>query len=565
MRTPTPTKAAGLGLLLSASAWLYPTARTDPAAEAPRRIQFEDRQPASGIDFVLANGTTPDKPIIDGVLGGVAVFDFDNDGRLDVFFANGARIPGLAKDDPKFWNRLYRNEGGGAFRDVTERAGVRGEGYSMGASAADFDNDGWSDLYVTGVNRNILYRNRGDGTFADVTERAGVQATSAGKKRWSVGAAWLDYDNDGDLDLFVVNYLDWSPASNKICGSEGRRLTCPPTDYQGLPNQLYRNEGDGRFTDVSDATGIAAQVGNGMSVAVADADGDGFIDVFVANDETRHFLFRNVEGRAFVEVGVEAGVAFTEDGVPVSGMGTDFRDLDQDGRPDLFITDLSGEAFPLYINTAKGYFVPSAHLVGLGSVTVLMGGWGTGAYDLDDDGYKELFSANAHVSENIDFYSHHRYRQANAIFQGSASGRFRDVTAQAGAAMQRARAHRGCAFGDLDNDGRVDLVVSAIGDPAEVLYNVTEGAGHWLVIRLAGTKSNRDGLGATVKLTGASGHVQYNHATTAVGYASSSDKRVYFGLGGDRSAREIEIRWPSGAHQILRNVAADRLLDVAEP
>ena len=566
MRTPTPTAAAGLGLLLSALAWLAPTARPDPAAEAARRIRFEDRQPSSGIDFVLDNGTTPEKPIIDGVLGGVAVFDFDNDGLLDVFFANGARIPGLAKDDPKFWNRLYHNEGGGAFRDVTERAGVRGEGYTMGASVADFDNDGWSDLYVTGVNRNILYRNRADGTFADVTERAFVQATSAGgRKRWSVGAAWLDYDNDGDLDLFVVNYLDWSPANNKVCGTEGRRLSCPPTDYEGLPNQLYRNEGDGRFTDVSDATGIAAQIGKGMSVAVADADGDGFIDVFVANDQTRHFLFRNVAGRAFVEAGVEAGVAYTEDGVPVSGMGTDFRDLDQDGRPDLFITALSGEAFPLYINTAKGYFVPSAHLVGLGSVTIPMSGWGTGAYDLDDDGYKDLFSANAHVSENIDRYMHHRYRQANAVFQGSASGRFRDTTPQAGAALQRARAHRGCAFGDLDNDGRVDLVVSAIGDPVEVLYNVTESAGHWLVLRLLGTKSNRDGLGATVKLTGASGHVQYNHATTAVGYASSSDKRVYFGLGADRTVREIEIRWPSGVHQVLRDVAADRLLDVAEP
>jgi enediyne biosynthesis protein E4 len=566
MRTPTPTKAAALGLLLSASAWLYPTAGADPAAEAPRRIQFEDRQPVSGIGFVLDNSTTPDKPIIDGVLGGVALLDFDNDGRLDVFFANGARIPGLAKDDPKFWNRLYRNEGGGAFRDVTERAGVQGEGYSMGASAADFDNDGWSDLYVTGVNRNILYRNRGDGTFADVTERSGVQATSAGgKKRWSVGAAWLDYDNDGDLDLFVVNYLDWSPANNKLCGLEGRRLTCSPTDYLGLPNILYRNEGAGRFTDVSGSTGIGAQIGTGMSVAVADADGDGFTDIFVANDETRHFLFRNVEGRAFVDVGVETGVAYTEDGVPVSGMGTDFRDLDQDGRPDLFITALSGEAFPLYVNTAKGYFVPSAHLVGLGSVTIPMSGWGVGAYDLDDDSYKDLFTANAHVSENVDLYGHHHYRQPNAVFQGSSSGRFRDVTAQAGAALQRARAHRGCAFGDLDNDGRVDVVVSAIGDPVEVLYNVTERAGHWLVLRLLGTKSNRDGLGATVKLTGASGHVQYNHATTAVGYASSSDKRVYFGLGGDRSAREIEIRWPSGVRQVLRDVAADRVLEVAEP
>jgi hypothetical protein len=565
--TPTRTARLGLSLVLWASAWLAGIARPAPSGAADQgRIQFEDRQPQSGIDFVLDNGTTPDKPIIDGVLGGVAVLDYDNDGRLDVFFANGARIPGLAKDDPRFRNRLFHNEGGDAFRDVTERAGVRGEGYSMGASVADFDNDGWADLYVTGVNRNVLYHNQGDGTFADVTERAGVRATTAGgKKLWSVGAAWLDFDNDGDLDLFVVNYLDWSPENNKVCGTEGKRLSCPPTDYQGLPNHLYRNEGAGRFTDVSAATGIGAHVGKGMSVAVADADGDGFVDVFVANDQTRHFLFRNVEGRTFVEEGVEAGVAFTEDGVPVSGMGTDFRDINQDGRPDIFLTALSGYSFPLYLNTAERFFVPSAHAAGLGFATALMGGWGTGAYDLDNDGYKDLFSANGHVSENIDFYMHHRYRQPNAVFRGDPSGRFRNVTAGAGASRQRARAHRGCAFGDLDGDGRVDVVVSVIGEPPEVQYNVTEGAGHWLVLRLQGTKSNRDGLGATVKLTGESGHVQYNHATTAVGYASSSDKRVHFGLGADRTAREIEIRWPSGTRQILRNVSADRLLEAEEP
>jgi hypothetical protein len=334
----------------------------------------------------------------------------------------------------------------------------------MGASVADFDNDGWADLYVTGVNRNVLYHNRGDGTFADVTDRAGVRAgTAGGKKLWSVGAAWLDYDNDGDLDLFVANYLDWSPENNEVCGTEGKRLSCPPTDYQGLPNHLYRNLGAGRFTDVSGSTGIGAHVGKGMGVAVADADGDGFVDVFVANDEMRHFLFRNEGGRRFAETGVEMGVAYTEDGVPVSGMGTDFRDLDQDGRPDIVVTDLSGEPFAFYLNTPEGFFVPSSHAAGLGFSTVLMGGWGIGAYDLDDDGYKDLFSANSHVSENVDFYGHHHYRQPNAVFRGNASGRFRDVTAGAGADMQRARAHRGCAFGDLDgDDGRVDVVVSAL-------------------------------------------------------------------------------------------------------
>jgi hypothetical protein len=246
-------------------------------------------------------------------------------------------------------------------------------------------------------------------------------------------------------------------------------------------------------------------------------------------------------------------------------MGTDFRDLDGDGRPDIILTALSGEAFPYYLNTARGFFVPSGYEAGLGFPTVGMGGWGTGGYDLDNDGDKDLFTANAHVSENVDFYGHHRYRQPNAVFEAGPDGRFHDVSANAGEAMQHARAHRGCAFGDLDGDGRVDVVVSVIGEPAEILYNVSSGAGHWLELRLQGTKSNRDGIGATLKLRGKSGRVQYNHVTTAVGYASSSDTRVHFGLGGDRTAREIEIHWPSRAVQVLRNVPTDQVLEVKEP
>ncbi len=556
MRHGPAALAAALVALLAAAT------SPDPAGVGP--IRFEDRQASSGIGFVLDNATTPDKPIIDSMVGGVALLDYDGDGRLDVFFTNGARIPELVKDGPRFWNRLYRNEGDGRFRDVTGAAGVRGEGYSMGASAADYDNDGRTDLYVTGVNRNMLYHNRGDGTFADVTETAGVTGVSGGRKLWSVGAAWLDYDRDGDLDLFVVNYLDWSPRNNKLCGVEGRRLTCSPTEYDGVSNLLYRNDGSGRFTDASGPAGIAAHVGKGMSTAVADADGDGSPDIFVANDQMRHFLFLNQGGRAFVEAGVEAGVAYTEDGVPVSGMGSEFRDIDDDGRPDILVTSLSGEAFPLFINTPGGFFVPSDHALGLGFATVLMGGWGTGAYDLDDDGRKELFFANSHVSENVGTYGHHRYRQANAVFKAGADGRFRDVTADAGPDMQRARAHRGCAFGDLDDDGRVDVVVSAIGEPPAVLFNTSEG-GHWIALRLRGTKSNHDGIGATVTLTTRSGRVQHDHATTAVGYSSSSDARVHFGLGTDRDARQIEICWPSGTRQVLANVAGDRVVDVEEP
>jgi len=535
---------------------------TTPRPVAP--IRFEDRQPASGIDFVLDNGTTPEKPIIDSMLGGLALFDFDNDGLLDVFFTNGAHIPALKKDDPRFWNRLYRNLGDGTFLDVTEKAGLKGDGFSMGVVAGDFDNDGLTDLYVTGVNSNNLYRNRGDGRFADVTKTAGVSGTIGGAKVWSVGAAWLDYDADGDLDLFVANYLDWSPEKNRLCGVEGKRLACSPTYYKKLPNILYRNEGNGKFLDVSAETGISDHMGYGMSLAVADADGDGLVDVFVANDQVRQFLFRNVDGKRFAEVGIEMGAALTADGVPVSGMGSEFRDLNRDGLPDIFVTALAGEAFPLFLNTSKGYFIPSTHAAGLGFATVMMSGWGTGAFDFDNDGWKDIFIANSNVSENIDQYSHYRYKLANTLFKGNADGRFNDVSAEAGPAMQPTRAHRGAAFGDLDNDGRVDVVVSAIGDAPAVLYNTTEG-GHWIGLRLRGTKSNRDAIGAVIKLTGASGAVQYNHVTTAVGYNSSSEKRVHFGLGADTTARSIEIRWPSGAVQVLENVTADRVLEVEEP
>lgn len=545
-----------------------PTSRPSTDSKAAHQetgIQFENRQVSSGVEFILNNGTIPDKPVIDSTLGGVALFDFDNDGFLDIFFTNGARIPSLKKDDPTFYNRLYRNKGDGTFRDVTDRAGVSGEGYSMGVAAADVDNDGWTDVYVTGVHRNILYRNNGDGTFTDVTERAGVSGVDArGKPVWSVGAAWLDYDNDGDVDLFVANYLDWSWKNSKVCGEEGKRLSCPPTLYPGLPNLLYRNGGDGAFTDVSARSGVGKHIGKGMSVAVADYDDDGFVDVFVANDKMRNFLFKNVAGRAFEEVGIESGVAYPADGLPVSGMGADFRDLNGDGRPDIVITALTGETYPLFLNSGDGFFIPATRQVGLGLATLKMSGWGVGAYDFDNDGHKDLFTANSDVHENAHYYSRDQYRQPNAVFQNTGDGRFRDVTAQAGPALRDAAAHRGCAFGDLNNDGRIDVVVSAIGGPAKILYNTSTNKPHWIQIQLEGVKSNRDGIGARIKLTGPSGRVQHNHVTTAVSYSSASDKRVHFGLGADRHIREIEIRWPSGTVQVLKNVAADQILKVRE-
>ena len=468
---------------LPTAALLFGTEALNSIAMVPEsHIRFENRQPATGVDFVLRNGTTEEKPIIDSVLGGLALFDYDNDGFIDIFFTNGANSRTLTKETKSFHNRLYHNNHDGTFTDVTERAGVVGSGYSMGAAAGDYDNDGWVDLYVAGVNKNILYHNNGDGTFTDVTDRAGVPGMNpSGKKLWSVAATWLDYDNDGKLDLFVVNYLDWSPENNRICGDPGRRLSCLPTLYNGLPNILYHNNGDGTFSDVSELTGISQNIGKGMSAAMADFDGDGFTDIFVTNDTMRNFLFRNLKGQGFAEVGIEAGVAFDEDGLPLSGMGVDFRDINNDGYPDIFMSALTGETFPLFLNEGDGLFTDSSYRLGLGWSTSQLTGWGVGAFDFDNDGYKDLFSANSMVSENIGAYSRHdRYELANAVFRNQDGTHFQDVSASAGPALAIPRAHRGSAFGDLNNDGKIDIVVSAIGQPPVILYNTSPNSNHWL-------------------------------------------------------------------------------------
>jgi enediyne biosynthesis protein E4 len=529
------------------------------------RIQFENRQPGSGVTFVLDNGTLPDKPMIDGIPGGVALFDYDGDGYLDIFFTNGAHLPGLIKDSDKFSNHLYHNNHDGTFTDVTERAGLRGEGYTVGAAAADYDNDGHMDLYVTGYNRNFLYHNNGDGTFTDVTEKAGVTGVSiSGKKLWGIAAAWVDYDNDGKLDLFVTNYLDWSFGNSKVCGAPGKRLSCSPTFYKGEPNILYHNNGDGTFTDVSDSMGISQHISKGMGVAIADYNDDGWMDIFVANDNDRNFLFRNREGKGFDEVGVESFVAYTDNGVPVSSMGVDFRDWDNTGRPSIFVTALGTETFPLFRSEGNGLFSDDSYKAGIGFRSFQMSGWGAGIQDFDNDGYKDLFTANSHVSENADIDGQQHYRQPNAIFRNMHDGTFRDVSSEAGPALQIRAAHRGCAFGDLNHDGKIDVVVSAIGSPAELLYNTSTGDNHWILIRTVGVKSNRDGIGTRIKITGASGLVQHNHVTTAGSYASSNDPRVHFGLGSDTVIREIELQWPSGTVQVLHTVKADQILTVTE-
>jgi hypothetical protein len=471
----------------------------------------------------------------------------------------------LAKVDASYWNRLYRNNGDGTFTDVTLKAGVKGEGYSMGVAVGDYDNDGWDDLFVTGVNRNTLFHNNHDGTFSDVTESAGLSGGSP-EKMWSISAGWFDYDNDGLLDLFVVNYCKWAPEKEPYCGENkpGYRTYCNPRLYEGLPNTLYHNNGDGTFTDVSAASGIGAHIGKGMAVAFADYDDDGRMDVLVTNDTERNFLFHNDGNGRFTEAGVKAGVAFNNDGKALSSMGADFRDIDNDGKPDLIITALSNETFPLFQNLG-GFFKDVTYSSQLALLTLPWAGWGIGIFDLNNDGLKDIFTANSLVMDNIELFSSRSYRQSNSVFANVGGRRFVDARAGSGPNFWKPRAHRGCAFGDFDNDGRVDVVVSSLNDPVEVLRNVSDAHQHWFELLLTGRTSNRDAIGARVRLVSESGRAQCNHVTTSVGYASSSSRRVHFGLGQESVIASLEIRWPSGIIQRMQNVKTEQCLRVTEP
>ncbi len=520
---------------------------------------FQDQIQSSGIRFVLRHSPTPEKHQIETMAGGVAIFDYDNDGRPDIYFVNGAAQPSLAKEGPQYFNRLYRNLGNWLFEDVTDKAGVRGAGFQMGAAAADYDNDGWIDLFVAGVNRNILYRNRGDGTFEDVTEQAGL--APAGAKPWSIAGGWFDFDNDGHLDLFVVNYVVWDPAKEPFCGDRqaGYRTYCHPKYYRGLPNQLYRNRGDGTFEDVSERSGITKHIGKGMGVAFADAGGHGRLDVFVTNDTEPDFLFFNEGNGRFRETGVRAGVAYNDDGRALSSMGVDFRDVDNDGRPDLFVTALTNETFPLFRNLGDGLFADITYAAGIGKATLGFSGWGNGIFDFDNDGHKDLFAANGDVQDNTEVYSSRKSRLPNLLLRNDGKGGF------AAAAIGEPALHRGAAFADLDGDGRIDIVVTRLGESPLLLRNTMGEGRNWLALKLRGHGSNRDGIGARVEIETPDGRRQWNHATTSVGYASSSAPAVHFGFGGAARVRTVRIDWPSGQRQTLENVEANRYLTVEEP
>lgn len=533
------------------------------ASQASAPIRFEDLAAKAGFNAKLLNSVSPQRYSIETMLGGVALFDYNNDGLLDVFLPNGAAIPSLAKTGPEYWNRLYKNNGDGTFTDVTEKAGVEGVGYSMGVAAGDYDNDGNVDLYVTGVGQNQLLHNNGDGTFSDVTEKAGVAGLISGYgKPWAVAAGFFDYNNDGRLDLMVIDYLDYKLDDAKLCSVGTARTYCAPGNFKGTPDILYRNNGDGTFTDVSQASHVGKLVGKGMGLAFGDYDGDGLTDVFITNDTSADFLLHNKGDGTFDEVALEQGVAYTSNGVPVAGMGAEFRDLNNDGLPDIFLTAMFGNTFPLYKNTGK-QFDDATDASAMTALSRQLTAWGTGAFDFDNDGNKDIFVACGAILDNELEVLHRPALLPDKVFRNDGNLHFTDASATAGAALMTPAMHRGAAFGDVNNDGKVDVLVSAIGEKPQLLINRTANANHWIILKLVGTKDNRDGLGTKVKITTKEG-VQYNQATTAVGYNSSSDKRVYFGLGSASEIQKIELAWPTGVKQVLTGVKADQVLTIVE-
>jgi hypothetical protein len=548
--------AAGLG-------FLKPLSR---AAAAHRG--FEDRATRSGVTFRHASSRTSQKYLPESMGAGVAMLDYNNDGLLDLFFVNGAALsdpmpPGASPDksDPRFWNRLYRNRGDGTFTDVTESAGLSGRGYGMGVAVGDFNNDGFSDLYVTGFGRNTLYRNNGNGTFTDITEQAGVAGGG-----WSVSACFVDYDRDGNLDLIVTRYLDWDFGKNIYCGEQrpGYRSYCHPNEFKPTTHLVFHNNGDGTFMDVSKECGLGKVAAKGLGIAINDFNRDGWPDIAIANDSFPQQLFRNNHDGTFTEIAAELAMAYDEDGKTFAGMGIDFADYDNDGFPDIFIDALAGQRYALFRNTGSRSFDYVSAQSQIAGATASHSGWGAKFFDYDNDGWKDLLVVQGHVMDNIELTQpSYRYRE-RLLLMRNGKGSFTDVSAQSGEPFQRAYAARGAAFGDLDNDGALDVAINCNDGPALLLFNRGGTPNHWLMVNTVGTRSNRDGIGARIRMVSHSGPEQHAFVSTCGSYASASDKRVHFGLGEQTSAQLLEIVWPSGIVQRLENVKADQAITVKE-
>lgn len=532
------------------------------AAAQAAKAKFVDVAGAAGIHFRHDNAASPEKYLIETMGSGCGWIDYDQDGLLDLYLANGAATK-LYKPAHPLRGALYHNNGDGTFTDVTEKAGVGAEGlFAMGVAVGDYDNDGFPDLLVLGYERCILYHNNGDGTFADVTAHAGV----ANEGRWGSSAAWFDYDNDGRLDLVIANYIDWSPERNFWCGDHGpgMRSYCHPDDYNGEPPTLFHNNRDGTFTDVSQKSGVGRKPGNGLGVVTFDYDDDGWQDIFIANDSMANFLFHNNRDGTFSEVGYAASVAVSADGCAEAGMGTDAADATGNGRMDLIVTHLDSQLARFYQNMGDGTFEDATLRCQMGYATFHMSGFGARFMDYDNDGARDIFMANGHVLDNIERYNASvHYAEPKIMFRNTGRGVFENVSDSLGEDFRLARVSRGAAVGDFDNDGDLDILVNNNGEAPQLLRNDGGNANHWLEILLIGTKSNGDGVGARVKVT-AGELVLYDQRKGGMSYQSAQDPRLHFGLGRHANVDAVEIRWPSGMATSLGKLKADRIIAVKE-
>ena len=551
-----------VGVVLAGIVILHAAISSDLAA-TPRFINVTAH---SNLHFFNQASHTSRKYLPETMVGGVAMFDYNGDGLVDLFFVNGAALkdPMRAgdvpdKSDPKYWNRLYRNNGDGTYTDVTQKAGVQGSGFGMGVAAGDYDNDGLPDLYVTAVGSNTLYHNNGDGTFSDVTQAAGVAGGG-----WSAGAMFVDYDRDGLLDLFVSRYVRWDFWKDVFCGlpQPGYRAYCHPDQFKPVTHLLFHNDGHGHFHDVSEESGIAKSPGKGLGVAFNDYDHDGWPDIVVANDSVAQQLFHNLKDGKFEEVALQKGLAYDEDGNVFAGMGVDFADFENNGWPGIFINSLAKQKYALFRNR-QGTFEYVSDGLGLSAASVAHSGWGAKLVDYDNDGLKDIFIAQGHVMDNIHLTQPDvNYLEAPLLLR-NVPPRFVDVSKTSGDVFDQPLAARGAAFGYLHNNGSLDVAINCNEQPA-VLLETTGGRNHWLLVSTVGTRSNRDGIGAQLHLVAEDGTQQYGIVSAAGSYLSASDKRVHFGLGSDSIVKELDISWPSGMQQVLRNIKADQVLVVRE-